>query len=160
VQIGWRFVWRDEVQALSTVTGQFSLPSGPVRHYVPVSALSLADRCSSRRVSFAEKNVMRKLLLTVSVSALLLVAPAARAAPTCQTRNGDTIRCATPGAMPVGWTAPDAFWPRRNPAPQTDNAMWKAIGVVGLFLALIALMPEFDGTRVGDWDRQQDDRED
>ena len=49
---------------------------------------------------------MRNLLLAAITAAILTTAPAAIAAPTCQDRNGDTIRCGTEGAMPVGWTLP------------------------------------------------------
>jgi hypothetical protein len=95
---------------------------------------------------------MRAWLL---ILALLLAAPAAQAAPTCQDRNGDTIRCGTPGAMPVGWTpSPQQLWDRqlsRPPGPSKGDLL-SAFCVVGLFLALIALLPEFHG-----WREEQDD---
>ena len=49
---------------------------------------------------------MRRFLLAlIAVVALFSAfsAPAAIAAPTCQDVHGGTIRCGTPGAMPVGW---------------------------------------------------------
>ena len=49
---------------------------------------------------------MRRSLLALIAVAILFSAPAAMAAPTCQDVNGGTIRCGTPGAMPVGWTLP------------------------------------------------------
>jgi len=89
---------------------------------------------------------------------MLLTGPAA-AAPTCQDRNGLTIRCGTEGAMPVGWSLP--FEERRfQPAVPSAGEVLILIATIGLLFALIALMPEFDGTRSSDWDRQEgDDRE-
>ncbi len=47
---------------------------------------------------------MRALFLASAALVLLLAAPESRAGPTCQDHSGETIRCGTPGAMPVGWT--------------------------------------------------------
>ena len=95
---------------------------------------------------------MRAWLL---ILALLLAAPAAQAAPTCQNRGGDTIRCGTQGAMPVGWTpSPQQLWDRqlsRAPGPGKGELL-SAFGMVGLILALIALLPEFRG-----WREEQDE---
>ncbi|MEI9991526.1 MAG: hypothetical protein WDM86_15965 [Rhizomicrobium sp.] len=93
-------------------------------------------------------------------AALLAFAPMARAAPTCQDRIGDTIRCGTPGAMPVGWTpSPQVLLAKRNSRPDGTGEALKAAVVIALFLALIALLPEFDGTKATDWDRQEGDEE-
>jgi hypothetical protein len=96
---------------------------------------------------------MRAWLL---ILALLLAAPAAQAAPTCQDRDGDTIRCGTRGAMPVGWTpSPQQLWDRqlsRTPGPSRSKIL-SAFCVLGLILALIALLPEADG-----WREEQDDK--
>ena len=91
---------------------------------------------------------------------LLLGVSAAPAAPTCQDRDGDTVRCGTSGAMPLGWKLPpEEFHARqiaKSPPPTTDLAVGAFAGIV-LLLALIGLLPEFDGTKAADWDRQEDD---
>jgi hypothetical protein len=86
---------------------------------------------------------------------LALSAPA-HAAPTCQTRTGDTIRCGTEGAMPVGWTLPPEERVDR-PAIADTAALLKVILGLGLFFAFIALLPQFDGSHAADWDRQEGD---
>jgi hypothetical protein len=110
------------------------------------------------------KDVVRGRIFAIVVSMLLLlVAAPACAAPTCQDRNGGTIRCGTEGAMPVGWTLPDserAALALSRPAHSDTREMLQAICVVGLLLALFALMPEFDGTRAESWGRQEDDEHD
>ena len=80
--------------------------------------------------------------------ALICAAPA-MAAPTCQTRTGMTARCGAPGAMPVGWTAPEAD--RHIPAGNPED-LWEAVAGILLLFALIALLPEFDGSRSEDWE--------
>lgn len=94
--------------------------------------------------------------LAFLAAAMLLTAPAALAAPTCQDRDGLTIRCGTQGAMPVGWTLPFEERKVTLPAPSIAQVV-KLIGALGLLFALIALLPEFDGTRSGDWDEQEGD---
>src|SRR5262249_31538461 len=51
----------------------------------------------------AARSTMRPLTLA-ALAAAMFSAPQALAAPTCQTARGETIRCGTEGAMPVGWT--------------------------------------------------------
>ena len=86
--------------------------------------------------------------VAIFVLALFCVAPA-MAAPTCQARDGLTMRCGTPGAMPVGWTAPRM----EHPLPRAStHDMWEAAAGLILLLALIALLPEFDGSRDEDWE--------
>jgi len=98
---------------------------------------------------------IRPLLGAVLVTAVLLTGPAP-AAPTCQDRDGLTIRCGTEGAMPVGWSLP--FEQRRfQTASPSASELFVLIGTIGLLFALIALMPEFDGTRGDDWGGQQGD---
>ena len=95
---------------------------------------------------------MRAWLL---ILALLFAAPAAQAAPTCQDRGGGTIRCGTQGAMPVGWTpSAQELWDRQlsRPPSSSRREILSAICVVGLILALIALLPEADG-----WREEQDE---
>jgi hypothetical protein len=100
---------------------------------------------------------MRSILLALIAIVALFGAPAAIAAPTCQDRNGDTIRCGTEGAMPVGWTLPAAERSRvlaaRPPEPP-PNLLGLGLFLVGFF-ALLALLPDFDGK----WDRQERDEE-
>jgi hypothetical protein len=100
---------------------------------------------------------MRSILLALIAAATLFAAPGAMAAPTCQDRNGDTIRCGTDGAMPVGWTLPDEQRSRvlaaRPPEPP-GNLFGLGLFLVGFF-ALLALLPDFDGK----WDRQELDEE-
>ena len=88
---------------------------------------------------------------------LLLTAPAAFAAPTCQDRHGLTIRCGTEGAMPVGWSLPFEERKFESHSPTTGQLL-HLIATLGLLFALIALLPEFDGRRSRDWGRQEDDR--
>ena len=62
--------------------------------------------------------------------------------------------------MPVGWTlSPGQRLARQMAAPadKSANQLLKIFGGLGAFLALIALMPKFDGARDGDWDRQESD---
>jgi hypothetical protein len=98
--------------------------------------------------------------LVPALVAFLLAASAAQAAPTCLNDNAETVRCATPGAMPLGWTpSPQRLMElqaSRAPGPDA-NTVLEAFVVIALFLAAIALLPEFDGTRPGDWDRQEGD---
>ncbi len=65
--------------------------------------------------------------------------------------------------MPVGWT-PSAEQVRdwemsRPPGPSTGDVLRVVLGIV-LLLALIALLPEFDGSRSADWERRDDNDED
>jgi hypothetical protein len=107
---------------------------------------------------------MRRMLCGFIAITLLIAAPGASAAPTCLDWQGDTIRCATPGAMPVGWTPPpQTLWERQlapREAPDTDRIIKVLLGIA-LFLAMIALLPEFDGSPAGGgWDRQEGDEDD
>jgi hypothetical protein len=102
---------------------------------------------------------MRIPRLAAMAAVLTLAAPAAIAAPTCQNRFGDTARCETAGAMPVGWTLSTrerlAVEMSRPQAPVLTDFFGLAC-VLAAFFALIALMPDFDG--VG-WDAQESDEE-
>ena len=101
---------------------------------------------------------MRALILAAAVSATLLSAPAL-AAPTCQDKDGDTIKCGTPGAMPVGWTlSPQQRLERQRSRPTgpSMNELLELICVIGVFFGLMALLPEFDGW--GD-ETERDDQE-
>jgi hypothetical protein len=99
---------------------------------------------------------MRATILSGVIAALLLAGPA-QAAPTCQTRSGETIRCGTQNAMPVGWRiAPQER--RADPLGGNGAALLKVALGLGLLLAFIALLPPFDGSRASDWDRQEGDK--
>ena len=102
---------------------------------------------------------MRFPIPALALAAALCAAPAALAAPTCQTRAGDTVRCGTPGAMPVGWTLPPGQMADRDAArPQTSvSEILAPLGVVCWLFAVIALMPRFDGWGAGEWGRQEEE---
>jgi hypothetical protein len=105
---------------------------------------------------------MRPWISAFAVASTLLTTPAALAAPTCQDKNGETIRCGTPGAMPVGWTlSPQQRLELQVPKPKypTTNELLELIGVMGVFFTLLALMPEFDGQRTREWVEQERDHE-
>ena len=102
---------------------------------------------------------MRIARLAAIAAILTLAAPAAIAAPTCQNRFGDTARCETAGAMPVGWTL--SMQQRlavqmSRPTGPTLGDLFALACFLAAFFALIALMPDFDG--VG-WDQQEGDGE-
>lgn len=102
------------------------------------------------------KPPLTRALLLVFFAAVTLLTGPAPAAPTCQDRNGLTIRCGTGGAMPVGWTLP--LEERRfQPVGPSAGELFGLIATIGLLFALIALLPEFDGRRDADWDRQEGD---
>jgi hypothetical protein len=101
---------------------------------------------------------VRALLPAIVAAATLLTAHAALAAPTCQTRDGLTIRCGTQGAMPVGWSLPPEDRKVRSP-PVSATQLLTLIGTLGLLFALIAFLPEFDGRSGRDWDKQEGDDE-
>src|SRR5579872_3363221 len=88
--------------------------------------------------------------------ALLLSTPGF-AAPICFNRAGDPVHCDAQGAMPLGWQLPPEEAARREMnQPHASSAdILKAFAVLALFFALIALLPEFGGTRDQDWDTQE-----
>ena len=99
-------------------------------------------------------------LLVLAFVTVLTAAPAALAAPTCSDAGGRTVRCGTPGAMPVGWTpSPEVLERRRADLPPGPS--WRVIfGVVcvlGGLVTLFALLPDFEDGRGGGWDRQEGD---
>ena len=102
-----------------------------------------------------------RLVLCTALAAALIAAPAAHAAPTCQTVGGDTARCGTAGAMPVGWTpSAEQQLQRQSNADDGPSAgvLVDLVCVIGGIFALIALMPPFDGSKGGDWgDHEPDD---
>ena len=106
---------------------------------------------------------MRRSILALAAIVALLSAPIAWAAPSCKDVHGETIRCATPGAMPVGWSpAPEdrARWlAQADPGPSRLTLINVALFVGGL-LALIALLPDFDSTVPGAWGPEESDEDD
>ena len=101
---------------------------------------------------------MRQSIIAAVSAGLLLTASAAPAAPTCDNRNGDTVKCGTPGAMPVGWAPSPADMVERPADTGLGPAETAAlIYIIGALFALIALMPKFDGWQEGDWDEQEGD---
>lgn len=104
---------------------------------------------------------MRALLTAFGVSAALLLGSATQAAPTCKDMSGDTRRCGAVGAMPVGWAPSGPDLGDTVHTADLSPAQWIAlVYAIGAVFALIALMPDFDGWSVGDWDRQEGDEAD
>ena len=104
---------------------------------------------------------MRPLTLVLA-AVLMLSAPAAMAAPTCMTKDGDGIRCGSPGAMPVGWSITPQQRLRReqlNPTPPLANGLLGLVILIAGMFILVGLMPDFDGWREGDWDQQESDKD-
>ncbi|MES1156610.1 MAG: hypothetical protein ABUL73_02415 [Alphaproteobacteria bacterium] len=96
-----------------------------------------------------------RLKLIFALAFFALATPAAHAAPVCHTRAGEAAKCGTADAMPLGWR-------RTENAPlsesqKQDSLRQLTIVVCGmiLFSSLIALLPDFDGARGADWDRQE-----
>ena len=89
---------------------------------------------------------MRRSLLALITVASLLSASAAMAAPTCQDSNGGTIRCGTPGAMPVGWTFPlqQPRFERDWVNPIEPNQFLELICALGIYFCLLAMLPDFE----------------
>lgn len=106
------------------------------------------------------KCLMIPFILAVFVT--LLATSAAPAAPSCVDRNGDPLRCGVRPAIALAWNLP-AAQPRRNELPLLDESGWtnlaKALGIVGVLLVGIALLPEFDGSDDASWDKQEGDDE-
>lgn len=97
-----------------------------------------------------------KSLGLAAVLAATLCGPAL-AAPTCQDRQGVTVRCDAASAMPVGWTLPESERVAQ-PADEVPTArIAGAVALVACIFALIALMPPFDGRRNADWGGDSDD---
>jgi hypothetical protein len=95
---------------------------------------------------------MRLKILALALAAMLTGASPAPAAPVCRDGDGGTIRCGTPGAMPVGWTLPPERRAERPADPPIETApLFELVCIVGGLFALIALMPDFDGRRSADW---------
>lgn len=100
-------------------------------------------------------------LLVPAFAIVLLAAPAALAAPTCNDLEGHTVRCGAPGAMPVGWKpSPDILAAQEaepQPAPLSETQLFGVICFIGGLLALFTVLPDFEDGQGGGWDRQEDD---
>jgi hypothetical protein len=92
---------------------------------------------------------MQRLVLV-----LLLWSLPAFAAPICFNHAGDTVHCNVPSAMPVGWE-PSAEehqrWLKKQPPTPSANVLLGTAIALLAFLAMIGLMPEFDGRDDDDW---------
>ena len=101
---------------------------------------------------------MHRFLLVFAT--LICVSAPALAAPTCQDANGSAARCGAANAMPLGWKLPDEEYTRRQTALGNvvdPHALLNAIALIASLLAIIALLPDFDGRSDGDWDEQEGD---
>ena len=95
--------------------------------------------------------------IPIAVAAMLLAVPAA-AAPTCQTLDGQTIKCGIAGAMPVGWRLPVEQYGDRVDQDAPEIFKWlQAVCAVGVLFAIMAAMPDFESTRPGEWDSEEED---
>ena len=91
-------------------------------------------------------------------AALIFAGPPALAAPTCQNLKGETVKCGTSGAMPVGWTRPAQGQREQQlemPVAGNFPQLMQTLCALGIFFALLALMPDFDGSQPGEWDREE-----
>jgi hypothetical protein len=93
---------------------------------------------------------MRRSILIATIAVTLLSA-GALAAPTCQNEIGETVRCGTPGAMPVGWTLPVELRAGSQTARAVEpHQLLEVLFALAGFFALLSLMPDFEG----DWDEE------
>lgn len=100
-------------------------------------------------------NRSHRLATVIGLAALLSGLPV-DAAPTCQTANGETIKCGVAGAMPVGWRFPTEQY--RDEGSSEIFKWLQAICAVGVLFAIMAAMPDFDSTHPGEWDNEEGDR--
>lgn len=109
-----------------------------------------ADGVGVKRPSHTSTFALRA---ATAAGALLLSAAPALAAPTCLDKAGQTVRCGTATALPVG-EAPETDADLGRDAQADDDTQYSnlfgvACVVGGLFL-LIGLMPDFDGWGPGE----------
>jgi hypothetical protein len=91
---------------------------------------------------------------------LFVAAPVAPAAPICEDRAGEAVRCVDSRAMPLGWTLPlDERLKHPDPGPPepTTVELSGVFALIFLFFALIALMPDFDGWAPNGTDKEGDE---
>ncbi len=104
---------------------------------------------------------MRGFPLISAIAFCAVAIGPALAAPTCQDANGSVARCGTPGAMPLGWKLSDDEFHQHQAALGNvfdPKEVMNAIALIVGLLAIIALLPAFDGRSDIDWDEQEDDR--
>jgi len=94
---------------------------------------------------------------TLAMALAVSLSGTAAAAPTCQDRQGVTVRCESASAMPVGWTLPEAERAAQGRDETPPSRIIGAVTLVACLFALIALMPPFDGRRNADWGDESDD---
>jgi hypothetical protein len=100
---------------------------------------------------------MRRFLLLAATLLGATTLPAL-AAPTCQDANGSVARCGAANAMPLGWKLSDEEYHRRQAALGNvfdPRELLNAIALIAALLAIIALLPDFDGRSDDDWDEQE-----
>lgn len=98
--------------------------------------------------------------LSISVMVAMLLASPGFAAPTCEDLQGETVRCGTSGAMPVGWALSAQEREQLRPERSNEPSLMKLLQTLctlGVFFSVLALMPDFDGRRSEDWDSQEDE---
>lgn len=97
---------------------------------------------------------MTRTLSALAAAAFLTASSAHASPPACNTVTGENARCGEAGAMPFGWTPPDAILERQR---ELTLPAWPQLlslaGLLGSFFALIALMPKFDGN----WEAEEGD---
>ncbi len=105
--------------------------------------------------------ISRRIVIAVAAALIFAGSPAA-GAPTCQNLKGETVKCGATGAMPVGWTLSEREHPEQSEVPLAGSlSQWmQAVCVLGVFFALLAMMPDFDGSQPGEWDREEGENRD
>jgi hypothetical protein len=64
--------------------------------------------------------------------------------------------------MPVGWSlSAQQRLERHLPGPNypSGNELLKLVCIMGVFFALMALLPEFDGAHADDWGKEEGDED-
>ena len=100
-------------------------------------------------------------LVVITATVFCAAAWPAAAAPTCQDANGSVARCGAANAMPREWRLSSEEYHRRQAAIGNVFDLEEALGAAALIaalLAIIALLPNFDGRSATDWDEQEGDR--
>ena len=100
-------------------------------------------------------------LVVITATVFCAAAWPAAAAPTCQDANGSVARCGAANAMPQGWRLSGDEYHRRQAAIGNVFDPREVIGAIALIaglLAIVALLPNFDGSSDADWDKQEGDR--
>jgi hypothetical protein len=134
-----------------------AITSGAINRSNIYSCYAVLSAPYSSRARYGPRN-MRSLGISLAL-ALLLASPAV-AAPTCENPRGETVRCGTAGAMPVGWVLSPRDRQQLRPELSDEPApikLLQTLCVLGVFFSVLALMPDFDGSRSEDWDSQEEE---